>query len=1173
MSKRKLGMLFALMAAFVLSVSVVIGSFFLVRAEGIDASRATFGVVDAGTGTPKDSTTRKVGLTVNNNYGSNSFVTVSPSLDKIVYEESDGGSRTPTAVDYDFDDMRGKLVFSFKEDEVENDAVVYSVGDKLTLKSGFTFKKWDGADLNATLQQDVTAIYTANGWQLTSGSVSSQVKTASISQATFNTDRLHFDNSVIIDFGLTGVDGNGVMLDKESGWYNSFGNVPQQYYNETVKYIKLTNGGAVNGFTRLAFNEGKIAIADTPAQEGALLVLEKGLPVYEVGNLDSAIPGVDFCLGIQHYHPVVVLQQTLVFEFDGTKWNTVKNFATEAEFTNTVEDISQLGVGAYLPLTWMVNDGAVEPMPKFSTSNPEVATVDEMGIVKGVSKGEVTITAEFISVTASIDLVVGEEPEKSGYQFEIAGAAVRGENETQKNYLVAYVGEELDKEFAASRLKATIQYKNGLMGDAIQVTKDMISADNFDASKEGETSITVTANGLSGKVPVYVYAIETVPYVSAKAIGSWSNAMDVTFVESVGGNQTVDVQNVNINNNKQYGIPTDMVYIRDPEADGGEIAHTLHTVGQVSNLQCLLFFTNDYDGSKPGDKLKVGSVLTFTEDYRFYRYIDQTYIAKYKFEGELSFVWDGSAWQSYTADTESFTLAEDKITLPQWAETVPSYTLQPEGSYYAPSMVSDEETIVAVEGGVLKALKPGTANITITVGEQVKILEVTVVAPDYGNIEVANNRVFHVALNGKLDISKVRVKIAMGNGYYSKEITLSDEIAAFNLDTSKPGKVTLPVEIEMDFNGDKIEGTIEINVEVSSMLEIYPDNLICADDNTFFGNNIVVYFQKTFPNSANVTLANLTAEEQKTITDFIFFERKGAKVEIENPGFMTYMLSFKPTIDDEEISSYEVGDTILLKKGLSFYQWYGSAEAQTNRPIGEGDFVKVGELQYDVTFTYNTNYKFFMEIAAADGAVKEEVVEVGLGQEHASNVETIPGYATNGEWFFSSADESIASVNVNGLIKGNKLGETTITAVLKKTDGTEIKTLTFKVKVIDVVDHIKITSDKPVRVDLNTELDIEKLIEEFGIKGVAVSTSGIDLKEVDLAQARITGYDVSQEGMQTLTFRLTVDGKSITGTLEIQVGSTGGGCSSGIVAGFMPACLVLFCAVAVVLFKRKSKEK
>ncbi len=61
--------------------------------------------------------------------------------------------------------------------------------------------------------------------------------------------------------------------------------------------------------------------------------------------------------------------------------------------------------------------------------------------------------------------------------------------------------------------------------------------------------------------------------------------------------------------------------------------------------------------------------------------------------------------------------------------------------------------------------------------------------------------------------------------------------------------------------------------------------------------------------------------------------------------------------------------------------------------------------------------------------------------------------------------------------------------------------------------------------------------------------------------------------MQTLTFRLTVDGKSITGTLEIQVGSTGGGCSSGIVAGFMPACLVLFCAVAVVLFKRKSKEK
>lgn len=95
------------------------------------------------------------------------------------------------------------------------------------------------------------------------------------------------------------------------------------------------------------------------------------------------------------------------------------------EFTNTEAELNSVCVGNYVPLKWKINEGAVEPMPAFTSSDPAIATVDETGVVHGVKEGTVTITAHFLNVSAQIEITVNAESAIKGFTFEIKGAAVK----------------------------------------------------------------------------------------------------------------------------------------------------------------------------------------------------------------------------------------------------------------------------------------------------------------------------------------------------------------------------------------------------------------------------------------------------------------------------------------------------------------------------------------------------------------------------------------------------------------------------------------------------------------------------------------------------------------------------------------------------------------------------
>ena len=166
-----------------------------------------------------------------------------------------------------------------------------------------------------------------------------------------------------------------------------------------------------------------------------------------------------------------------------------------------------------------------------------------------------------------------------------------------------------------------------------------------------------------------------------------------------------------------------------------------------------------------------------------------------------------------------------------------------------------------------------------------------------------------------------------------------------------------------------------------------------------------------------------------------------------------------------------------------------------------------------------------------------------MGETHATNVVAIPSYCSNAEWFFDVADKTVASVNAQGLIKGLKIGSTKVTATLKTIAGDTIKTLIYTVSVTDSVSGIIITSDKAVALTKGESFDFASVKERFGIKAVILMVSGAKGQEVDLSGARITGYDPEKVGEQTLTFRITVDGKSVTGELKVTVKEAkSGGC-------------------------------
>lgn len=185
----------------------------------------------------------------------------------------------------------------------------------------------------------------------------------------------------------------------------------------------------------------------------------------------------------------------------------------------------------------------------------------------------------------------------------------------------------------------------------------MISDSKLDLTKEGVSAITVTKDDVSCDVPVYVYEVTKVDALAPDKVVSWGDFLDLWFTDVIDGNESALVETIDFRQKPEYGIDNTIATLRDP-ATGAGASYELYTIGQVSEKQCILAF-NNYKATEP-EKFPVGGVLTLNENFRFYRYVDETWIASYKFDGPVSYVWDGAAWQNYVADARRFRTCENR---------------------------------------------------------------------------------------------------------------------------------------------------------------------------------------------------------------------------------------------------------------------------------------------------------------------------------------------------------------------------------------------------------------------------------------------------------------------------------------------------------------------------------
>lgn len=754
--------------------------------------------------------------------------------------------------------------------------------------------------------------------------------------------------------------------------------------------------------------------------------------------------------------------------------------------------------------------------------------------------------------------------------FEITAGATR----EGKKYHVAYVGEKLDKELIARNTAVYEVLSGGGKGNKISLSAANVG-DDADLSEEGETSFTITAGGGSVSVPVYVYKTGTIAPLASDHILSWSSAFDFYFESQIDGGEASRLATTNILSDTSYGIDKDLVTLRTPALYDGNEEYVLHTVGQASEKQMLCFFS----GVNAGDlsSLPVGSVLEFNENFRFYRYIDETFVAAYRLSDVAKYVWTGNGWTNFVADTTDFSLSADRIELPVGASYPLGLKLIPEGSYIAASMVSSDDTIVKIENGFVRCLREGTAEITVTVGKKTAKISVTATLAGANGFRLMNDRVFHVSKNGTFDLSKVSVAPDFGNGVYGDEFPLGSDNASLSLDTSVVGRQTAEISV---FRGG-VKGTVSVTVEVVDVTEQIPGGFWSAEDSGNFFGTIVVHFSGTFRNSANVYLSDLTAEQKAAVLGGIEFTRKGETAEIANAEFMTSLLTIDVKIGGKSVKSYREGDVLLLKKGLPFYSWTG--ETVQGVPKGEGDFVQTGVAACDIRYVYGKNGKFNLDIQYTGAVVSEETVRLGVGETAPANVKMIPSYATVGEWFFVSEDPSVAEVDVNGNVTAKSAGKTTICAYLEGGTLGEIP-LSFVVEIEDDAEAFFLNAES-LTLTVGTDLTGEYLSSR-GIAGYVSYRSGRSEK-IDLTGVSVGGFDKNATGTQTVSLLLSDGNASSSVSLTVIVkeaereeessaaeevssaGSEGKRGCKGSAEGCVPA-LLLAAFSAVLIGKRRN---
>lgn len=509
--------------------------------------------------------------------------------------------------------------------------------------------------------------------------------------------------------------------------------------------------------------------------------------------------------------PDEYLAETVTYMHDGT--NMVKvTYPASFEATITTNTIE---VGSTATIS-IIDDESVNAPYTFSSSNEEVAVVNDEGVVSGVNAGQAVITISCNGITKTINVTIEE-------------AAVDPEKFVITNALELYYS-PVSTEAHPWKLTADFSCQYYFPGD-VAAGKFTLNGDNvsgIDYSRAGKYNATVTdpTYNLTATIQVEVYELK--PFILSDVnVSGFATDDDRNQSGTWNGNLMVHMDDmvdstVNIANNVSAGLlnqAQEMAnYIEYTRADGTVLKNTetQHEIGiWLVSAYMLVMLKGGYPNYyNDGDK------ITFKTGMPIYQWFgpqsgsnpneDQGQLLPISYiDKDTTYIFkdDGGSvltWEFIEAD--DFEVATT-MKIDAGRGTSLGIALLPEGSTYADfTFTSSDSNIAYVNAsGVLVGLKPGTATITITYKQIVKVVTVTVDDVVEGAVATLN-----IKTGSSIIANEITVELDMRYGS-NVEVDIEDtDIDISAIDVSTVGTSTYNFKYTKD--GKTFEGILTVVV-------------------------------------------------------------------------------------------------------------------------------------------------------------------------------------------------------------------------------------------------------------------------------------------------------------------------------------------------------------------------
>ena len=478
------------------------------------------------------------------------------------------------------------------------------------------------------------------------------------------------------------------------------------------------------------------------------------------------------------------------------------------------------------------------------------------------------------------------------------------------------------------------------------------------------------------------------------------------------------------------------------------------------------------------------------------------------------------------------------------------------------SWVSSDEEIAKVDSeGKVSAIAPGTADITVTTtdGEKKAVFALTVVAKVVPVESIAIDKETLELVEG--DSATLTATVSPDNA--------SDKTYAWtssNPDVAtvaEDGTVTAIAPGNTTITATSNDGGKTASCEVSVAKRIiHVESVTLSGETSVTAGDTVTFTYKITPSDATVQDVKWSSSDESVIK----VDADGTAVVLKN-GVATITVT---TVDGEKTASAKILASPLLVSSLSLdvtsltlaageegkLVATVAPENATNKELSwkslttsvatvdaEGNVkaVKPGTAKIRVSTTDGSKLNAECEVTVTKAKVAVTGVSldntlllISVGESRKLSATVKPSGATNKEVSWASSNESVATVDSNGNVKGLKEGSATITVTTK--DGS--KTATCKVTVSKPVSTIAVTGVSLNKTSLSLTVGESQSLSAT-VSPSNASDKSVSWKSSDTSVATVDGSgNVKAVKAGTATITVTTKDGSKTATCKVTVKSS-----------------------------------